>query len=220
MNVFTKIRLYSRAAKHLGAFARARQQGMSQAEAQAFADKTYPPTAEDAAFKIILQAKERLKVGRTVDPLQEQATRLVGSAKLQATTSLTALLDEYPVLKQVDPTQWDFFVTVGAVFIAISRLANFVPEERTNRLTETVAENLDQWSKYGLGAFEDCKAFFERTHDGLSQDGTDPTFIASDALGSWIVWNVLERRPELEDMKLAHVIGAMTIHTFYNWWKA
>lgn len=37
--------------KRVGAFSRAREQGMSVEEARAYADQQYPPTAEDIAYE-------------------------------------------------------------------------------------------------------------------------------------------------------------------------
>lgn len=60
MGLFKNIRLKYRMMKRLGAFARAREQGMSIAEARAYADSIYPPTPEDIEY----QERERQKKGR------------------------------------------------------------------------------------------------------------------------------------------------------------
>jgi hypothetical protein len=151
-----------------------------------------------------------------VDPLFEQASRLVTVAHTQAAASNFALLSEFPILESVPLESWDFFVTVAGVFVATTRLASF-PEEREAQLTTQVVANLNEWSPRGLAGLRDCEAFFERTCEGLSKV-KDPNFIAADSLGMWIVWNVLERRPAFEDMGLVRAIGGLTIARFCDWW--
>jgi len=51
MALFRDARLTLRASKRLGAFKRARGQGMSVADARTYSDRMYPPTAEDLAFE-------------------------------------------------------------------------------------------------------------------------------------------------------------------------
>ena len=46
-----KIRLKARQAKRVGAFMRAKERGMSDAEARAYSDALYPPAAEDIAYE-------------------------------------------------------------------------------------------------------------------------------------------------------------------------
>ena len=58
MALFRDARLTHRAIKRLGAFKRARGQGMSVADAGSYSDRMCPPTAEDLAFE------KRMSAGR------------------------------------------------------------------------------------------------------------------------------------------------------------
>jgi len=60
--VFRNLRLHYRAAKRIGAFGRATQQGMTAEQARAASDAVYPSTAEDLAFEASLREG-------TADPL-------------------------------------------------------------------------------------------------------------------------------------------------------
>lgn len=51
MGFFDNFRLKARHAKRVGAFARAKQQGMSNTEARRYADELYPQTPEDVAYE-------------------------------------------------------------------------------------------------------------------------------------------------------------------------
>jgi hypothetical protein len=51
MGFFDNLRLKARHAKRVGAFARAKQQGMSAMKARRYVDELYPQTPEDVAYE-------------------------------------------------------------------------------------------------------------------------------------------------------------------------
>jgi hypothetical protein len=53
-----ELKLKMRAAKRIGAFARAQKQGMSIEQARAYSDNLYPPTADDLAYEEKLRNEE------------------------------------------------------------------------------------------------------------------------------------------------------------------
>ena len=53
MGFFRNIYLKMRLAKRVGAFARASKSGMTPDEARDYADRRYPPTAEDLAYEAL-----------------------------------------------------------------------------------------------------------------------------------------------------------------------
>jgi hypothetical protein len=155
------------------------------------------------------------------DPLLEQAERLVPAAQLHAITIFTPLIDKFPLLRQVNVDNWDFFLTIAGVLMAATRLNNLrLGPSREEKLMGVVAERLNQWKPDGIRGFEDCKAFFERTFDGLTRARNDPRFIASDAIGSWIVWNIFGHPTNSEEERmLVRTTGAMVTHAFFDWWS-
>jgi hypothetical protein len=158
--------------------------------------------------------------GTPSDPLEARASSLVDAAHLNATGAFEPLLDRHGFLSEVDREHWDFIVTVAGVFIAASRLASSgVSEDRQDRLMEVVAEKVEAWDPNGLRGFEDCRSLFEREYDRLQSSGHEPRFIASDALGIWIAWNVLGHAPSTEEeVAFVRGIGALVTHAFYDWW--
>jgi len=155
------------------------------------------------------------------DPLQKQADTLVSASIINATSVFVPLLDKFPFLEKVDVENWDFIVTVAGVFMGASRLNNLhVDDAREEMLVETVAEHIVEWNVDGIRAFEDCKGLYETEYDHLAAVGHEPRFLASDAVGKWIVWNVLGRAPESHDeCMLVRTIGSMVTHAFFDWWK-
>ena len=155
------------------------------------------------------------------DPLHKQADTLVPAACINATSIFVPLLDKFPFLRNCNVEHWDFIVTVAGVFIGSSRLNNMhIGEDREDRLMETVAKALNDWNSDGIRAFEDCKHLYESEYDRLSAAGHEPRYLASDAVGKGIVWNVLGKAPQSPaEASLVRVSGAMVISAFFNWWK-
>ncbi len=156
------------------------------------------------------------------DPLHRQAETLVPAAGINATSMFVPLLDKFPSLREADVAHWDFIVTVAGVFMGASRLNTMrAGDAREEELMETVAESLVKWNPDGIRAFEDCKGLYESEYDHLAAAGHEPRFLASDAVGKWIVWNVLGRTPQSEDdCMLVRATGTMVTHAFFDWWKA
>ncbi len=155
------------------------------------------------------------------DPLIEQAERLVRAATIQAVGIFVPLLDKYPSLRAVNAEQWDFIVTVAGIFMAASRLHNLgLAEPREEKLMEIVSKRLDEWKPDGTHAFEDCKGLFESKYDLLAAAGHDQRFLASDSVGTWIVWNIFGHAPNTdEECALVRATGVLVTHAFFDWWN-
>jgi len=156
------------------------------------------------------------------DPLVRQADTLVQVAEKYATATFTSLLKKFSFLREVDKKHWDFILTIASVFIAVTRLGHLgLGENRQRKLMAKVGAKLTQWDPTnGRRGFEDCASFYERAFNALTSTGDESRFVASDALGSWVVWNVLGRPPQSEEeYRLVRTVGGMIIHTFINWWE-
>lgn len=224
--VFKKIRLVARQAKRVGAFSGAIEKGMSAAEARAYSDALYPPTPEDIAYEKECRREMERKTTRAAqvdDPLLGRADILVQSARLNATAMFTTLLKEgHPRVGEAKTEDWDFFVTVASVYAAATGLQSLrLGEVREQKLLNKVFERLHQWEpRNTVRAYDDCRSFFLKECDGLKKKGHDPQYIAPDALGLWINWNVFGRPPQTDDeVQLTRLIGVITANDFFNWWK-
>jgi hypothetical protein len=82
-----------------------------------------------------------------------------------------------------------------------------------------VADDLNQWQPDGIRGFENCKGLFEREFHRLTAAGHESRFVAADAVGIWIVLNVLSRAPKTdEECQLARATGTLATHGFFDWW--
>ena len=152
--------------------------------------------------------------------ITDRAERLVPTANINATTMFVPLLDRFPLLCGVDVDRWDFVVTIAGVFVAITRLRGLNIEEVVEEGAEKIViTHLVNWDNRACDAFADCLAFFEETCEKLQESGVERRWIASNALGYWIIRNVLDTSPSPADAtQIIRVLGGMVIHAFQDWW--
>ena len=78
---------------------------------------------------------------------------------------------------------------------------------------------MNEWKPDGVDAFADCKRLWESEVDRLKAAGQGPEFLASDALGTWIVLKGLKHQPQTdEEFQLVRATGFMITNAFYDWW--
>ncbi|MFQ5705725.1 MAG: hypothetical protein ACE5HT_17135 [Gemmatimonadales bacterium] len=132
-------------------------------------------------------------MGPTEDYLDCQAKTLVSAAQVYSVGSYTQFAEQYPIIYNVSTDDWDFFLTVGGVFIAASALNQMhLSDPVEERVMESVARELHDWDANGISAFEDCKQLFESTYDtlaSLDEYRHDQRFLGADAVGLWIASN-------------------------------
>lgn len=160
----------------------------------------------------------------TPSPRAEQAPTIVGAADVNAVSSFVHTLDQFPNLRSVDPRRWDKVLTVAGIFVGVSRLnqEQITAPERSS-LLDIVTREAVRWDPGAVKAVDDCRDFVDRTYDVLSKDSNyaaNQRFLFSDALGGWIVWNLLGHVPETEEeQRMVRVLGATVTHSFYSWWQ-
>lgn len=155
---------------------------------------------------------------------EKSARGLVGASHVFAISSYTTYLDKYPILAQVNPEHYDVILTIGSVFVAISRLNHEgISEDEKDKALETITNSFKEIYPSAVDAFEDCRNFVDRTYDGLSlktEYMKNPEYLFSDSLGGWVVWNLFEHAPENEEEReLVRVLGVMLVSSFISWWK-
>src|SRR5262245_56553350 len=150
--------------------------------------------------------------------LKDRARQLVGAARALAVGSYMPISKRVPLLGIVDTDDWDFFMTVAAWFIAATKLQNLgVTEQVKGSLTAIVSRDMNDWNDRAIDALEDCQEFYDRTYD-VTDDGR---FASADAIGAWIVWNVLRRQPDApSEWQLVRAAGVMVTASFDNWWES
>ena len=153
-----------------------------------------------------------------VDPLEDQARRLVSAANILAVSTFVPFIDKYAFLKQCDPNDWDFFATAAAIHVAIASLIRSVSPERFKLLYLTITPEIHNWNRQGEDAILDCQRFIKRTLD--TQPTGAESVLPTDALGMWIIWNLLRRAPTYEEAQASHSIGRALATSLHDWWDS
>ena len=161
---------------------------------------------------------------KTKSDFTDKGRLLPSAAQMYAISSLVSFLDEFPSLREVETKQWDATLTTAGIFVAVSRLnQETMSEQAHDRLLDTVTQEAVRLDPQAIDAVEDCRAFVDRTYDGLASDPSyaDRKFLFSDSLGGWIVWNLVGHAPATEDeRRMVRTLGANVVHAFHSWWAA
>lgn len=154
-------------------------------------------------------------------PLSDKAHLLVPTAHGMAValySSASKIFKSIESLESQDMKWWDFLLTVGEIFTAVSQL-NHEPltEQDRDQLREIIADDLDKWNPRSLTALEDCTSFVDRTIG--NREGETNAF--SDAVGAWVVWNLFGNLPsDDEGRQLIRVLGLACVTIFIKYWTS
>jgi hypothetical protein len=158
------------------------------------------------------------------DPLERDAALLVRAANTLAFGMFGKISDEFPFIPHDERGQryWDFVVTIAGVFFALIRLRTLnLNEKRRLKLEKKVAACLVQsYPQNARLAFEHCHSFFDKAYYAVLDADHDPKLVASDAIGMWVVWEILRNPAETEqELKLVRWVGLMIVNSFFEWWE-
>jgi hypothetical protein len=160
------------------------------------------------------------------DPLMGQADSLVATAKAAATQAYAPMFEQFGFLREFISSdsgkkRWHLIVTIAGVYIAAARLRNFeFGEAREQMLMTRVSNRLEQWDLVNARpCFENCKTFFGQNFELLTQAGHEERFVASDTIGLWIAWSIMNRAPAEQEWEFVRTIGVALTHGFFSWWN-
>ena len=158
--------------------------------------------------------------------LKRPAQRLVAGAHIVAVGSYVQFCERFPVVTNVEPEEWDWVLTVGAVFVGAVRLAGLTIEQSAKEdLMKLIIADLSIRYADGLVRYNDCKAFVERgltSQQSLDEEITEENeFLFADVIGMWMTWNLLQRFPVEEDeLAIIRPLGMIPTVSFSDWWAA
>jgi len=136
------------------------------------------------------------------------------------------MLKDFPWLSRVKTDDWDFFLTIAFVFVAMTQLEHEgLPQSRVDAIIDIVTASFTEWQPDALGAFDDCKAFYEQGSSDqelrVAYAGDQARFHSADVIAMWLVWNLLKRRAtEQDELRVARERGSIAAHEFTKWWRS
>jgi hypothetical protein len=174
------------------------------------------------AFRWLVKAKN--------DPMIDRAEALIRTANSTAASAFGPALKEFSILRsiyngcgnQADFVgRFEFMMTIACVYAAIQGLRKVdIEENRTRAVIDRLELRLLEWNATdSVSAFEDCKNFVIKEYAELAKAGYDRNYAAPDAIGSWVVSNILPAPPSSEEeRRLIRSVGTVITQKFGNWW--
>lgn len=151
------------------------------------------------------------------DPVE----KLVPSAHILAVSSFTKFLDSHSELKNVDPKEWDFFVTVAGISVGLMALSDKVRNtSEYNRLTTILSAEIVKWDKRGEFALSDLVAVMTKYREEMMHLPPDEaTKMLATMIGGWCLANLKLELPRERPSKLMTELGMFLIISFHDWWS-
>jgi len=124
-------------------------------------------------------------------------------------------IDQFPVAKDIELSRWDFFLTIGCIWVAVIYLHNEVILEcEKEEILEIIRKSILKKYPKGVGALNDCMEFMNRSISGNDK------ILMEDALGYWLVINLYGRKEiSGEERKIIKVLGETVLRAFKSYWK-
>ena len=143
---------------------------------------------------------------------------LVWIAKTTAIASNVHFCTRFPVAAKIDPANWDFFITIASVWVALTYLnsANYkISKAEIDEIWNVVNDSLVKEYPDGIRALKDCEAFMNQTL------AADNKIRVDDALGCWIVWNLYGTKDlDEEQSQIIRILGDMVLTQFRGFGKS
>lgn len=124
---------------------------------------------------------------------------------------LRDLSAQHAELRWAKETDWQFYVTAAALYVASLRLYEQVVPERHAALSEIINAKLPMGTAQ---AMTECSQFMTRA----GRAAVAPAVFAS-TLGFWVLSKVFGRVPASSQAELATKIGLSVTSKFDDWWE-
>jgi hypothetical protein len=133
--------------------------------------------------------------------------------------SYSSFVEQFPFLSEVSDDDWDFYLIVGLAFGATLKTQDLnIDALQRDKLKESILSALIEWKSDGEAAFFDCETLFRKTHQKLTNYNSQ--YPTADALGYWIVFNLLKRPPQQENEKeFMRTAGLWSLGVLGSFWK-
>jgi hypothetical protein len=106
---------------------------------------------------------------RRDNALRDQSKLLVGGANVTAITFYLSAAEDHPCLKDVNPSDWDLFMTTAMVFVAVAMLGAKQLGDVQDELYGAISADLDQWHAESTAASKDSGTFCNKAFKCTAQ---------------------------------------------------
>jgi hypothetical protein len=149
-----------------------------------------------------------------------RAETLVSFSALVAPNCVDAACKIFPQLLSAERLElWGFFGTVLAVGTAIRKIKADVPEGDRDRLHRIVVQRLQEWNISGTAALDDLHMFTEMCAARSTGAIDLPDFYIGTG-GTWVLWNVTDKKFISGEREIASMIGNFYVKGFDSFWTS
>lgn len=136
--------------------------------------------------------------------MNDKVTLLMSASRILAISSMIPFLNRFPVMENMindaeDTKNWDFFMTVAAVYAGILNYSVKFSNEEIEDMSRQAEKQLEDWNQFGATAFGDLKVFYRRN--------VEAGIHSHEAIGLWVIWNIKKSEPTKKDMELCNALG-------------
>lgn len=161
--------------------------------------------------------------GSKMKAYEKAASTLVDCANVHAYEIRTLLVKQrHHVLFNLDPKAWEMAVTVGGIYVGFMSLKHLNLGEKSEQpIRHILLSSMLAYSADAGPLLVACKQSLERRFDEFAALGRNDGNEYWEALGEWILTQVLEK--DLTDerfLELKRSLGFLVVATFSNWWEA
>ena len=154
--------------------------------------------------------------------------------------------DEHPPIQNAiedgGPEVFDFFFKAACVYVALDSLFGIVDEpvwrsvygvvfadsgpvhnSRNHLRSQLASEHFYQedhrWHERGETAYRDCDEFVDQAISHLQVDDPEAKWVYAASIGTWVLWNVSDRRPGPDDHGAIKALGTVVCSSFAPFWE-
>lgn len=117
--------------------------------------------------------------------------------------------------------KWDFFIKIALIWCSVNEMKETLSEEECEKCYLIIEDSLIKWNTQSLSAIKDLNYFFVSYKNKIKSPDTlkKSIEISEVILGTWIVWNLTDKRDVQDEGLIANNIGKTVYNLIIGYWK-
>lgn len=157
------------------------------------------------------------------EQLAKQAEFLVPTAQIFSSSLYEPVAVSTPGFRdKILYSNWNYFVTVGCIFLATQRLAcSDVKTEVIDKLISIIQIKAKSWNNNSWDDFTLCTNYWHAECERIVSLESSLQFAGQGIIGRWVCQNLISKNSNSDlECKMANIIGsAMVLNFTNNYWN-
>lgn len=151
------------------------------------------------------------------DPLEDKVVQLVTMARAYPEPLFRTFGEHYSIVRDSSLHSWNFYLGSAIIAGALVNLSGKIDKARFEKLTRVLVREARDWNPKAPEWIADCQKFAIQTMQAT--EGRQQPLKVEEALALWVIYQLLNRLPEGEEIELLPSIAIAVQKPFLNWWK-